>query len=162
MHRVVTVSNQIKDVKRPPNLEVEGDEELIRKIEDVLKDVYDPEIPVDVYNLGLIYKIMAKYENGRPKVAIVMTLTAVGCPVAGTIMAYINQAVIDSIPGIKEDDVEIELTFDPPWNPDMVSEEGRQLLKEIYGYDVVEEWKRNMQQAYQSQEYYSEEGYDSE
>ncbi|MGC8621180.1 MAG: metal-sulfur cluster assembly factor, partial [Caldisphaera sp.] len=52
---------------RPPNLEVTGDEGLINKVEEALKEVYDPEIPVDVYDLGLIYQIIANYENGKPK-----------------------------------------------------------------------------------------------
>ncbi|MGC8567321.1 MAG: metal-sulfur cluster assembly factor [Caldisphaera sp.] len=130
---------------RPPNLEVTGDEGLINKVEEALKEVYDPEIPVDVYDLGLIYQIIANYENGKPKVTIVMTLTAIGCPLTGSILAYVEEAIKDKLPDIDENNIEIELTFDPPWNPDMVSSEGRELLKEVYGYDVVEEWKKNMQ-----------------
>ncbi len=146
------MSEQVKQNKRPPNLEVSGDEELIRKVEEALKEVYDPEIPVNVYDLGLIYQIEAKYVDNKPKVMIVMTLTAIGCPVTGSILAYVEEAVKDRIPDI-DDNIDIEVTFDPPWNPDMVTEEGRELLKEVYGYDVVEEWKKNMQntqQEYQS------------
>ncbi|MFP3143707.1 MAG: iron-sulfur cluster assembly protein [Caldisphaera sp.] len=143
------MSEQIKSSKRPPNLEVSGDEELIRKVEDALKEVYDPEIPVNVYDLGLVYQIEAKYVDNRPKITIVMTLTAIGCPVTGSILAYVEEAIKDRIPDV-DDNVDIEVTFEPPWNPDMVSEEGRELLKEVYGYDVVEEWKKNTQYAQQA------------
>lgn len=135
----------------PPKLKVSGDPELIKLVEDALKEVYDPEIPVDIFNLGLVYEIEATKENGKPKVRILMTLTAVGCPVTGSILGYVEQAIMDRIPGISEDDIEIDVTFDPPWNPDMVSEEGRELLKEVYGYDVVEEWKQRYQQMNEEQ-----------
>ncbi|MFP3264922.1 MAG: iron-sulfur cluster assembly protein [Acidilobus sp.] len=136
---------------RPPKLKVSGDPDLITIVENALKEVYDPEIPVDVYNLGLIYEIEATREGGRPKVRILMTLTAVGCPVTGSILGYVQQAILDKVPGIKEDDVEIDITFEPPWSPDMVSEEGRELLKEVYGYDVVEDWKQRYQQLNEEQ-----------
>jgi metal-sulfur cluster biosynthetic enzyme len=136
---------------RPPNLKVSGDPDLITIVENALKEVYDPEIPVDVYNLGLVYEIEATREGGRPKVRILMTLTAVGCPVTGSILGYVQQAILDKVPGIKEDDVEIDITFEPPWSPDMVSEEGRELLKEVYGYDVVEDWKQRYQQLNEEQ-----------
>jgi len=78
-----------------------------------------------------------------------MTLTAIGCPVTGSILAYVEQALLDKIPGLSEENLEIEVTFDPPWSPDMVSEVGRETLKELYGYDVVEEWKKRMSEQYQ-------------
>jgi metal-sulfur cluster biosynthetic enzyme len=136
---------------RPPKLKVSGDPDLITIVENALKEVYDPEIPVDVYNLGLVYEIEATREGGRPKVRILMTLTAVGCPVTGSVLGYVQQAILDKVPGIKEDDVEIDITFEPPWSPDMVSEEGRELLKEVYGYDVVEDWKQRYQQLNEEQ-----------
>jgi len=102
-----------------------------------------------VYDLGLVYQIEAKYVDNRPKITIVMTLTAIGCPVTGSILAYVEEAIKDRIPDV-DDNVDIEVTFEPPWNPDMVSEEGRELLKEVYGYDVVEEWKKNTQYAQQA------------
>ncbi|ADL18886.1 Phenylacetic acid degradation protein [Acidilobus saccharovorans 345-15] len=135
----------------PPKLKVSGDPELIKLVEDALKEVYDPEIPVDIFNLGLVYEIEATKENGKPKVRVLMTLTAVGCPVTGSILGYVEQAILDRVPGISEDDIEIDVTFDPPWSPDMVSEEGRELLKEVYGYDVVEEWKQRYQQMNEEQ-----------
>jgi len=139
----------LSTAKRPPFLKVSGDEDLIRLAEEALREVYDPEIPVNVYDLGLIYAIDARRVNGKPKVAILMTLTAIGCPVTGSILAYVEQALLDKIAGLSEENLEIEVTFDPPWSPDMVSEVGREALKELYGYDVVEEWKKRISEQYQ-------------
>jgi len=139
----------LSTAKRPPFLKVSGDEDLIRLAEEALREVYDPEIPVNVYDLGLIYAIDARRVDGKPKVAILMTLTAIGCPVTGSILAYVEQALLDKIAGLSEENLEIEVTFDPPWSPDMVSEVGREALKELYGYDVVEEWKKRMSEQYQ-------------
>jgi Predicted metal-sulfur cluster biosynthetic enzyme len=141
--------SRLSTAKRPPFLKVSGDEDLIRLAEEALREVYDPEIPVNVYDLGLIYAIDARRVNGKPKVAILMTLTAIGCPVTGSILAYVEQALLDKIAGLSEENLEIEVTFDPPWSPDMVSEVGREALKELYGYDVVEEWKKRMSEQYQ-------------
>jgi len=139
----------LSTAKRPPFLKVSGDEDLIQLAEEALREVYDPEIPVNVYDLGLIYAIDARRVDGKPKVKILMTLTAIGCPVTGSILAYVEQALLDKIPGLSEENLEIEVTFDPPWSPDMVSEVGREALKELYGYDVVEEWKKRMSEQYQ-------------
>jgi len=139
----------LSTAKRPPFLKVSGDEDLIQLTEEALREVYDPEIPVNVYDLGLIYAIDARRVDGKPKVKILMTLTAIGCPVTGSILAYVEQALLDKIPGLSEENLEIEVTFDPPWSPDMVSEVGREALKELYGYDVVEEWKKRMSEQYQ-------------
>jgi metal-sulfur cluster biosynthetic enzyme len=141
--------DRLSTAKRPPFLKVSGDEDLIQLAEEALREVYDPEIPVNVYDLGLIYAIDARRVDGKPKVAILMTLTAIGCPVTGSILAYVEQALLDKIPGLSEENLEIEVTFDPPWSPDMVSEVGREALKELYGYDVVEEWKKRMSEQYQ-------------
>jgi len=139
----------LSTAKRPPFLKVSGDEDLIQLAEEALREVYDPEIPVNVYDLGLIYVIDARRVDGKPKVKILMTLTAIGCPVTGSILAYVEQALLDKIPGLSEENLEIEVTFDPPWSPDMVSEIGREALKELYCYDVVEEWKKRMSEQYQ-------------
>jgi len=118
-------------------------EELKKKIIEVLKEVYDPEIPVDVWNLGLIYNIDIDNEGN---VHILMTMTAIGCPVAGLIVHYVEEALRDSVPELRDKNIEIEVTYDPPWSPDKVTPEGRELLKAMYGYDVVEEWKKRMEQ----------------
>jgi FeS assembly SUF system protein len=89
------------------------------KIEEVLHTVYDPEIPVNIYDLGLVYE--TKIEAGG-KVKITMTLTAPACPVAGEIVQEVNDK-ISAIEGVT--DVHVHLTFDPPWNREMMSEEAR-------------------------------------
>jgi len=81
-----------------------------------LKQVYDPEIPVNVYDLGLIYDILVEGE----KVTVKMTLTAPNCPLVDELLENVYDAVA-SVPGIK--DVAIELTFDPPWSRERMSEE---------------------------------------
>ena len=90
-------------------------DQLIEK----LKTVFDPEIPVDIYELGLIYKVDVSADRG---VAIDMTLTAPGCPVAGDMPGWVQDAVM-SIEGIKSCDV--NLVFDPPWAPSRMSDEAK-------------------------------------
>ncbi|HLS38313.1 MAG TPA: iron-sulfur cluster assembly protein [Sphingobacterium bovisgrunnientis] len=93
---------------------------LAPKIREVLESIYDPELkPANIVDLGLVYEIITK-EGGIAKV--VMTLTAPGCPVAGEIMDEVQRKVA-AIEGVNESLV--ELTFDPPWNRDMMSEEAK-------------------------------------
>ncbi|WP_019173103.1 SUF system Fe-S cluster assembly protein [Pseudaminobacter salicylatoxidans] len=97
-------------------------EELARLTDDIisaLKTVYDPEIPADIYELGLIYKI--DIEDDR-SVKIDMTLTAPGCPVAGEMPGWVQNAV-GAVEGVS--DVEVSMVFDPPWTPDRMSEEAQ-------------------------------------
>jgi len=99
--------------------------ELNRLTDDLIaafKSVYDPEIPVDIYELGLIYKV--DIDDDR-KVDIDMTLTAPGCPVAGDMPGWIENAA-RTVDGIN--DVEVRLTFDPPWDPSRMSDEARLAL----------------------------------
>ena len=84
-----------------------------------LKTVYDPEIPVDIYELGLIYKVDVA---DNKDVTIDMTLTAPGCPVAGEMPGMVKDAV-KTVKGIGE--VKVNMTFDPPWTPDRMSEEAK-------------------------------------
>jgi len=84
-----------------------------------LKTVYDPEIPVDIYELGLIYKVDV---SDTKDVAIDMTLTAPGCPVAGEMPDWVRDAVL-TIDGIASCDV--NLVFDPPWDPSRMSDEAK-------------------------------------
>jgi FeS assembly SUF system protein len=84
-----------------------------------LKDVFDPEIPVNIYDLGLIYNVDIDDDN---KASIIMTLTAPGCPVADILVEDVRQAAL-AVESIKEADV--ELTFEPPWDKSMMSEEAR-------------------------------------
>ncbi len=92
------------------------------KIIAALRTVYDPEIPMDIWDLGLIYEV--KVADGG-QVQIRMTLTAPNCPVAGSLPAEVERKV-RAVPGVKE--VKLELTFDPPWDKSRMSPEARTLL----------------------------------
>ena len=100
-------------------------EELDRLTGDIvaaLKTVYDPEIPADIYELGLIYKI--DIDDDR-NIAIDMTLTAPGCPVAGEMPGWVENAV-GSVPGVGT--VAVSMVFDPPWDQSRMSDEARVAL----------------------------------
>lgn len=90
-----------------------------------LKEVYDPEIPVNIVDLGLVYDCTITGEEGRKVVEVKMTLTAPGCGMGPTIAADAQGRVM-TVNGI--DDARVELVWDPPWNQDMISEEGRMRL----------------------------------
>jgi FeS assembly SUF system protein len=93
--------------------------DLEEKIIMALKEIYDPEIPVNIYEIGLIYEIKVDDDFN---VHIVMTLTTPNCPVAESLPSEVRQKVLE-IEGIK--DVDLELTFEPPWTMDMLSPEAR-------------------------------------
>jgi len=106
--------------KPTDNMEEQIDvNELGENIVRTLKTIFDPEIPVDIYELGLIYDV---FVNENYDVKILMTLTSPNCPVAETLPMEVKEKV-SSINMVKE--VEIELTFDPPWEKDMMSEEAK-------------------------------------
>jgi len=115
--------------------EVSSIEAIKQRIIKALKKVYDPEIPINVMDLGLIYDI--EVAQG-PEIKIKYTLTAPGCPIAPLIDAQIIEVVKSAVPEAKK--IETELVFDPPWTPLRISPEGREQLKILYGYDIVEEW----------------------
>jgi FeS assembly SUF system protein len=92
---------------------------LGEKIIKVLKTIFDPEIPVDIYELGLIYDV---FVNEDFEAKVLMTLTSPNCPVAESLPAEVEQK-IKAIKGIKQ--VEVEMTFDPPWTKDLMSEEAK-------------------------------------
>ena len=94
-------------------------ERLSADIVSALKTVYDPEIPADIYELGLIYKV--DIDDSR-HVSVDMTLTAPGCPVAGDMPMWVEDAVA-SVPGVSG--AKANITFDPPWSPDRMSEEAQ-------------------------------------
>ena len=95
---------------------------LTDAIIEALKTVYDPEIPVDIYELGLIYKVDLSDDRD---VAVEMTLTAPGCPVAGEMPGWVEDA-IGKVEGIRS--VRAELVFDPPWDPSKMSDEAKLAL----------------------------------
>ncbi len=101
------------------------EEELDRITQDIvaaLKSVYDPEIPVDIYELGLIYRV--DIEDDR-SIKVDMTLTAPGCPVAGEMPGWVENAV-STVAGVGQ--VEVNMVFDPPWDPSRMSDEARVAL----------------------------------
>ncbi|MBL9072435.1 SUF system Fe-S cluster assembly protein [Tabrizicola sp.] len=95
------------------------DHPLYPQIVEACRTVFDPEIPVNIYDLGLVYTIEIGQENA---VEITMTLTAPGCPVAGEMPGWVANAV-EPLPGVKQ--VDVQMTFDPPWGMDMMSDEAR-------------------------------------
>ena len=119
-------SNEIETerqaVKPTPTGTALSAEELAQLTTDLvteLKTVFDPEIPVDIYELGLIYKIDV---SDQKDIDIEMTLTAPGCPVAGDMPGWVEEAV-KRVPGVGK--VSVYLTFDPPWDPSKMSEEAK-------------------------------------
>ena len=100
-------------------------EELEKAVWEQLKNVYDPEIPVNIVDLGLVYDCSLSGDEGKKIVDVKMTLTAPGCGMGPTIAADAQSRVM-TIGGIE--DARVELVWDPPWNQDMISEEGRMRL----------------------------------
>ena len=116
-----TPERDVIDVSGAP-IEPPTEEEIERITEDVigqLKSVYDPEIPTDIYELGLIYKV--ELEDDR-LLKVEMTLTAPGCPVAGEMPEWVREAC-EVVAGVRR--VEVSMTFDPPWTPDRMSDEAK-------------------------------------
>jgi FeS assembly SUF system protein len=95
------------------------DHPLYDSVVDACRTVFDPEIPVNIYDLGLVYTIDISPEN---EVEILMTLTAPGCPVAGEMPGWVADAV-EPLAGVKQ--VNVGMTFDPPWGMEMMSDEAR-------------------------------------
>ena len=95
------------------------DHPLYEPVVEACRMIFDPEIPVNIYDLGLIYTIDINTENA---VKVIMTLTAPGCPVAGEMPGWVVEA-IEPIAGVKE--VNVELTWEPPWGMEMMSDEAR-------------------------------------
>tara|TARA_B100000927_G_scaffold21382_1_gene16306 strand:+ start:102 stop:428 length:327 start_codon:yes stop_codon:yes gene_type:complete len=93
--------------------------ELGETVVKILKTIYDPEIPVDIYELGLIYDVFLNEDND---VKVLMTLTTPNCPVAESLPQEVKDKVA-SIEGVKS--AEVEMTFDPPWSRDLMSEEAK-------------------------------------
>ncbi len=93
--------------------------DLEEKVKNVVKNIYDPEIPVNIFELGLIYEINVS-DNGNVKV--LMTLTSPNCPVAESMPAQVKEE-ISYLNGVTNS--EVEITFDPPWDQDMMSEEAK-------------------------------------
>ncbi len=112
------------------------DKELLKKkVVEVLETVIDPEIGIDIYNLGLIYDINVIDDK---HVKIKMSLTTAFCPLANILPAIAKEQIKRQL----DIDADIELVYEPPWTPEKMTEKGRRMFIERYGYDIVEEWKR--------------------
>jgi len=107
---------ELAQVSALPQAELDA---ITDKLVEKLKTVYDPEIPVDIYELGLIYKVDVSDEKD---VVIDMTLTAPGCPVAGDMPGWVQDAVME-IPGLKS--CTVNIVFEPPWDPSLMSDEAK-------------------------------------
>jgi len=99
-----------------------NEEEVREKVINVLKQIYDPEIPVNIYTLGLIYKIDFLYKNSQLFCEIEMTLTSPACPVAESLVeqVYSISYIVEEIDGLN-----VDLVFDPPWTPDKIPYEAK-------------------------------------
>ena len=115
-------SSEMLTTKASALLPAEEAERLTNAIVAALKTVNDPEIPADIYELGLIYKV--EIDDGR-NVAIDMTLTAPGCGM-GTVIASDAKSCIERVPGVSE--AQVDVVWEPPWNPHMISAEGKARL----------------------------------
>lgn len=122
-------SNTVDDVADSHGTEAEIDGETLAKLTDRIvariKSVYDPEIPVDIFELGLIYKVDVTRdteETDRFRVEVDMTLTAPGCPVAGEMPGWVQDAILN-LPEVAL--VKVNMVFDPPWDPSRMSDEAK-------------------------------------
>ena len=113
---------EAKPPRSPPAAPSPEHDQLKDDLVAALKTVFDPEIPVDIYELGLIYRL--DVDEAR-NIEVDMTLTAPGCPVAGDMPGWVENAV-SSVPGVGQ--VKVNLVFDPPWDPSRMSEEARLAL----------------------------------
>ncbi len=109
--------------------------ELRKKIISILETITDPEIGIDLWNLGLIYDIKI-IDNKHVKIQ--MGLTTPFCPLANILPMMVAEELKKKL-GV---DAEIELVYDPPWTPERMTEKGRRIFKERFGYDIVEEYRR--------------------
>lgn len=115
--------------------------EKVKELIETLRNVYDPEIPINVYDLGLIYEVMKDNDN---VIHVKMTLTAVGCPLSENLGYQVGAAIQQVFPDAK--DIEIDVVFDPPWTPLKMTNLGREMFKALYGYDIVEQWLKSQGQ----------------
>ncbi len=122
MTEVSTDTPNRPDIAPAPALPAEEIDRLTDDIIAALKTVYDPEIPVDIYELGLVYRV--EIDDDR-KVAIDMTLTAPGCPVAGEMPGWVENAV-SAVQGVQS--AKVSMVFDPPWDQSRMSDEARVAL----------------------------------
>jgi FeS assembly SUF system protein len=121
MKTLEQVNEELAAAMIPPMTEL-SDDARVHEIVDNLRHVYDPEIPVNIYELGLIYEIT---KNDDDSFYIKMTLTAPNCPVAGEMPVWVREAA-EKVEGVGK--VDVDLTFDPPWNPTMMAETAKLMM----------------------------------
>ncbi len=113
------VGDDFDEMAEPPDIEL-SDHALIKPIKDALRKVFDPEIPVNIYELGLIYKIdVMPREDGKSDVYVEMTLTSPACPVAQEMPVWVQGAIFP-VEGVNN--VDVDIIWDPPWDPSKMAE----------------------------------------
>jgi FeS assembly SUF system protein len=114
------VGDQFDELAEPGNVEVDYEHPLAKPVVDELREIFDPEIPVNIYELGLIYKVaFSKNDDGTEDVYVEMTLTSPACPVAQDMPVWVRDAILP-VKGVGG--VDVNIIFDPPWGPDMMAE----------------------------------------
>ncbi len=126
MSETATSTHNFDELAEPPHVEAPRDHKLWPLLLAALKEVYDPEIPVNVYELGLIYKVEAKDgKDGKTDLDVKMTLTSPGCPVAQEMPGWVQGALF-SVEGVG--DVDVQIIWEPPWDPSMMAETAKMQL----------------------------------
>ena len=105
-----------------------NEEEIKRKVIEALKNVYDPEIPINIYDLGLLYSIGIRDD----RIDVTLGVTSPFCPIAYIIVEQTKNVLKNAFP---DKEVEVHLDLNTPWSPKMMTEDGRKLFKLLYGYD---------------------------
>jgi len=126
----VPAENVYDELTEPAHVEAPRDHKLWPKIHAALREIYDPEIPVNIYELGLIYVIDIEPEkDGLSDVAVRMTLTSPGCPVAQEMPGWVRSAIlpIEGIGGVT-----VDMVWDPPWDPSKMAETAKMQLNMFY------------------------------
>lgn len=122
--------NPYDELAEPPQVDVPRDHPLWPKMLAALKEIYDPEIPVNVYELGLIYAVkLLEQDDGSVDVAVKMTLTSPGCPVAQEMPGWVQGALLP-IEGVGE--VDVEIVWEPTWSPALMAETAKMQLNMFY------------------------------
>lgn len=118
------------ELAEPPHVQAPRDNPLWPKILEALRNIYDPEIPVNIYELGLIYSVtITPKADGQNDVAVKMTLTSPGCPVAQEMPTWVQSAILP-LPSVG--DVDVEIIWEPTWNPGMMAETAKMQLNMFY------------------------------
>ncbi len=118
-------ADEYDELAEPPNVTVSEDHPLCAKVVAAIREIYDPEIPVNIYELGLIYLVDIKDKDGKADVFVQMSLTSPGCPVAQEMPGWVQAAILP-LEGVG--DVDVEIVWDPTWDPSMMAETAKMQL----------------------------------